>query len=133
MNWNVSTSRGIIDLLFLPRKVENVSRTFLALPRITTEMLDSRSERQLDLDSAASGYGHDYYCPEGIPVETALFALLAAAGIAFGVLFMAITTITMPKKRKRREVDNLDSELSEGIVNPYLVLSSLAWQGNLVT
>ena len=55
-----------------------------------------RSEKQLDLDSAASvdlegaasGYGHEVYCPEGIPVETALFALLGAAALSFGILFM---------------------------------------------
>ena len=68
----------------------------------------SRLKRQTeDLDAAgSSGYGGHSYCPEGIPIETALFAVLGAAALSFGILFMAITMIT-GGKRKRREVDHL--------------------------
>ena len=54
--------------------------------------------------SYSSKIGHEkseYYCPEGIPAETAIFATLAAAGLSFGVLFMAITMITGMERRKR--------------------------------
>ena len=58
----------------------------------------SRQSRQADLYGAASsGYGS--YCPEGIPVEQAIFAILAAFGVAFGVLYRAIT---MGRRRRRR-------------------------------
>ena len=52
--------------------------------------------------SSKSGHAKsEYYCPEGIPAETAIFATLAAAGLSFGVLFMAITMITGMERRKR--------------------------------
>ena len=95
-----------------------------------------RSEKQLDLDSAASadlegaasGYGHEVYCPEGIPVETALFALLGAAALSFGILFMEITMITGAKRKKRelKTYDDIDSELNSGYFSG---LTDLAWQG----
>ena len=37
----------------------------------------SRQTRE-DLAGAFSGYGHTGYCPEGIPVEQAIFGILAA-------------------------------------------------------
>lgn len=52
-----------------------------------------------DLAGAASGYGG--YCPEGIPVETAIFGLLAAFGVAFGVLYRAVTLKTGGRRKKR--------------------------------
>ena len=95
-----------------------------------------RSEKQLDLDSAASGdlegaasgYGHEVYCPEGIPVETALFALLGAAALSFGILFMEITMITGAKRKKReiKRYDDFDNMLDNGYFSG---LSDLAWQG----
>ena len=99
-----------------------------------------RLARQVDLDSAAdSGYGHssygssgygksDYYCPEGIPVETALFAVLAAAGLAFGILFMAITMITMGGRRKRGAANN-DYNQNEAPFMYSVILSDIIWQG----
>ena len=58
------------------------------------------TNRALGLAASGSEYGHtEYYCPEGIPVETALFAILSAFGIAFGVLYRAITMITGMRKR----------------------------------
>ena len=58
-----------------------------------------------DLAGAASGYGG--YCPEGIPVETAIFGLLAAFGVAFGVLYRAVTLKT-GGRRKKRDTNELD-------------------------
>ena len=62
----------------------------------------SRVSRQTDLDGAYSGYGggHEIYCPEGIPVEQALFGILAAFGVSFGFLFRAITLITARRKKR---------------------------------
>ena len=55
----------------------------------------------MDLDVAASGggYGHTE-CPQGIPVEFALLSILAAFGVAFGVLYMALTLQTMGRRRR---------------------------------
>ena len=94
-------------------------------------VVDSRSERQLDLEPAASGYGNDHYCPEGIPVETALFAILAAACLSFGALFMAITKITA-RKRRKRDMDNaFDYVGFNDKMDFYEILTSLAWQGSV--
>ena len=93
-------------------------------------VVDSRSERQLDLEPAASGYGNDHYCPEGIPVETALFAILAAAGLSFGALFMAITKITARKRRKRGTAFDYVGFKDEKM-DIYKILNSLAWQGRV--
>lgn len=49
--------------------------------------------------AAASSGGHGG-CPEGIPVEFALLSILAAFGVAFGVLYRALT-LTTAKRRKR--------------------------------
>ena len=55
----------------------------------------------MDLDVAASGggYGHTE-CPQGIPVEFALLSILAAFGVAFGVLYMALTLQTMGRRKR---------------------------------
>ena len=81
-----------------------------------------RIERQADLEGTASGYG-EYYCPEGIPIETALFLLLAAAGLAFGILFRAITLKTGGRRKKRSNLD------VENLVSMYDLLSDLIWSG----
>ena len=93
----------------------------------SNEYLD-RVVRQVDLDTAGSGYGKsEYYCPEGVPVETALFAVLGAAGLAFGILFMAVTMITMPdKRRKRGAYPNVAGENHAPIS---VVFSDLIWEG----
>lgn len=55
----------------------------------------SRSIRAVDsVGGYSSGYGE--YCPEGIPIEQALFGLLAAFAASFGFLFRAVTMITAP-------------------------------------
>ena len=89
---------------------------------------EPRSEKQLDLESAASGYGHELYCPEGIPVETALFALLGAAALSFGILFMEITMITGAKRKKRdtrTSYDNIDETENDYFIR----LTDIAWKG----
>ena len=89
----------------------------------------SRITRQADLQPIGdSGYGKsEYYCPEGIPVETALFATLAAAGLSFGILFMAVTMITMPAKRKRRKASSTSFENMSSSIGG--VISDLLWEG----
>lgn len=69
------------------------------------ETVLSREIRQADLGGAASGYGHhkEIYCPEGVPVEQALFALLAAFGASFGFLFRAVTLITGGRRKRSAE------------------------------
>ena len=42
-------------------------------------------------------------CPAGVPVELALLSILAAFGVAFGVLYTALTQIT--GRRRKRSVD----------------------------
>ena len=93
----------------------------------------SRTERQSDLEAAASGYGGDHYCPEGIPVETALFAILGAFGLAFGILFMAITLITMPPgRRKRRGAEAYKPNSNEAPITYSDMFSDVLWHGMLV-
>ena len=93
----------------------------------------SRVDRQIDLTGTASGYG-EYYCPEGVPVETALFLLLGAFGLAFGALFRAITLIT-GGRRKRRSVgveEGNSSLLSEEDSLPFVNLAAdMLWSGRL--
>lgn len=89
---------------------------------------EPRSEKQLDLESAASGYGHELYCPEGIPVETALFALLGAAALSFGILFMEITMITGAKRKKRDTRISYDN-IHEPENDYFIRLTDVVWQG----
>ena len=72
------------------------------------EIANSRVERQVDLQGAFSGGGG--YCPDGIPVETAVLAALAAFGVAFGILFRAVTIAT--GGRKKRELSGNDEPIS---------------------
>ena len=48
-----------------------------------------------DLNAAPSGYEyeqiHTSFCPDGLPLDFALLTLLAAFGVAFGVLYVALT------------------------------------------
>ena len=72
------------------------------------EIVNSRVERQADLQGAFSSGGG--YCPEGIPVETAIFAALAAFGVAFGILYRAVTIAT--GKRRKRDISDNDKPIS---------------------
>ena len=73
------------------------------------EIVNSRVERQADLQGAFSSGGG--YCPDGIPVETAIFAALAAFGVSFGILYRAVT-VTTGKRRKRDISDNSPPPIS---------------------
>ena len=84
-----------------------------------------RTERQADLEGTASGYG-EYYCPEGIPIETALFLLLSAAGLAFGALFRAITLKTGGRRKKRSNWE------SDNYFSFFDLISDLIWSGRLL-
>ena len=107
----------------------------------------ARITREADLDTAAdSGYGHSsygssssgygHYCPEGIPVETALFAVLAAAGLSFGALFMTVTMITGARRKRKRRSGEAESSLNQ-IINsgdddsPFQMFSAFIWEGML--
>ena len=132
---NDSSPLSITDIIGISRLRSSTETAEFPYRNISEndQFIISRSERQLDLDSAASGYGHELYCPEGIPVETALFALLGAAALSFGVLFMAITMITGRRKRKKREVDAYNEDLlDELLMNSSGIISMFAWQGMLL-
>ena len=61
----------------------------------------SRQARQAEDMSGAYSSGYGDYCPEGIPVEQAIFGVLAAFAASFGFLFRAITQITDPARKRR--------------------------------
>ena len=76
-----------------------------------------RSGKQADLLGAGSGYGGGdsvTYCPEGVPVEAALLAILGAFAASFGVLFTTITMITGRRRKKKRQIPITDETLSSG-------------------
>ena len=84
-----------------PSLMSDPIRSALALP-----LVHSRQVRDTDLSGAFSGYGHQAeYCPEGIPVEQALFGILAAFGASFGFLYRAVTMATMGRRRRKRSED----------------------------
>ena len=72
------------------------------------EIVNSRVERQADLQGAFSSGGG--YCPDGIPVETAIFAALAAFGVSFGILYRAVTVTT--GGRKKRDISDKSQPIS---------------------
>ena len=74
------------------------------------EIVNNRVERQADLQGAFSGGGGYSSCPEGIPAETAILAALAAFGVAFGILFRALTVTT--GGRKKRDISGNDVPIS---------------------
>jgi len=75
---------------------------------------ESEGHSPYDLYGALSGYGGD--CPEGIPVEFGLLAILAAFGVAFGVLYVALT-MTVGKRKKRSEES--DGTCEAGTIQGY--------------
>ena len=78
------------------------------------EIVNSRVQRQADLHGAFSSGGggglHGAFssgggystCPEGIPAETAILTLLGAFGLAFGILYRAVTLAG--RRRKKRDI-----------------------------
>ena len=60
--------------------------------------------------------------------RTALFALLGAFALAFGILFMAITMIT-GRRRKRRETHPYEYNVKEASLNYSDIFSDFVWQG----
>ena len=88
------------------------------------EIVNSRVERQADLQGAFSSGGG--YCPEGIPVETAIFAALAAFGVAFGILYRAVTVTTGGRKKRDTSSDDKPISLMDEIGDH---VADLFWWG----
>ena len=68
--------------------------------------------------AASGGYGH---CPDGVPVEFALLSLLAAFGVAFGVLYRALTLTTGGRRRKRN---------TSNFLIFHTMIADVFWSGN---
>ena len=87
----------------------------------------SREVRQArdDLAGAFSGYGGGSYCPEGIPVEQAIFGILAAFAASFGFLFRASTMITNPKRRRRSLEGETEPVSFAGVVQDTLLMGTV--------
>ena len=86
-----------------------------------------------DLSGAQDGYKHEQvftsFCPDGVPLEFALLSLLAAFGVAFGVLYVALTM--QGKRSFARDI----SEEEEGDIIMFLgsQLADLMWTGMAVS
>ena len=92
-----------------------------------------REGRQLDLFGGLSGSGYGHKCKKGIPVEQALFALLAAALASFGFLFRAVTMAGRRRRRRRRSVGlSSTEEEEEGVTRApwWQETITLTWLGN---
>ena len=77
-----------------------------------------------------SGGGHSS-CPEGIPVELALLSILAAFGVAFGVLYMALTVKTGGRRKRSVTGEEVDGA-EEGYVGMAFQFADLFWFGKLL-
>ena len=53
-----------------------------------------------------------YYCSDGVPVELGLLTILAAFGVAFGILYRSLTIKT--GRRRRRSEEGSDGWEGEG-------------------
>ena len=86
-----------------------------------------------DLSAAQDGYGyeqvHTSFCPDGVPLEFALLSLLAAFGVAFGVLYVALT---MGKRSLARDVSSEEEEEGDIIMFLGSQLADLLWSGMAV-
>ena len=83
--------------------------------------------RNTDLQVAASGHGGYSSCPEGVPVEFALLSILAAFGVAFGILYRALTIITMGRKKRAIARENDGGETDD--VGIGLKIADMLWFG----
>ena len=94
---------------------------------------EGREGRATDLAaSGTSGYGHGHkveYCPEGIPLEQALFLALAAFAASFGILYRAVTMALGRKRRKRSDDGDEGSAWYEVIQDR---LGDILWSGMCV-
>ena len=105
-----------------------------ASPGQTSPAHLSRSARAVyddDSSGALSGYGyghhgHNDYCPEGVPIEQALFAILAAFAASFGFLYRAITLITQGRRKKRSAEGASEETLSQTLTDR---AADLYWWG----
>lgn len=85
-----------------------------------------------DLSAAGDGYKHEQvftsFCPDGVPLEFALLSLLAAFGVAFGVLYVALTM--QGKRSLARDI----GEEEEGDIIMFLgsQIADLLWSGMAV-
>ena len=75
----------------------------------------ARQSRQADSHAAMSGYGHHkiIYCPEGVPVEQAIFGILAAFGASFALLFRAVSLARRKRRKRRRSANEMQEEFQE--------------------
>ena len=80
---------------------------------ILTEFESDQLASGSDLVAAASSYGG--YCEQGVSIEIALLSLLAAFGVSFAILYMASTTNTGRRKRKKREDVTLTDQIEDMI------------------
>ena len=89
-------------------------------------------EDRTNLVAAASGggYGHQS-CPAGVPVELALLSILAAFGVAFGVLYMALTQIT-GRRRKRSLEERPTRSKPASEVDPFFKFADILLFGELL-
>ena len=80
-------------------------------------MIEDRTNLVAAGSGGHSGYGHQS-CPAGVPVELALLSILAAFGVAFGVLYTALTQITGMRRRRSVDLEKLTPLKSEPEVDP---------------
>ncbi len=113
-----------------------LTSSLLLGPRYLKPELPAETERegrQLDLFGGLSGSGYGHKCKKGIPVEQALFALLAAALASFGFLFRAVTMAGRRRRRRRRSVGlSSTEEEEEGVTRApwWQETITLTWLGN---
>ena len=99
--WNISVlvSQAFIALFF---PLETTLSMGVGIRKIKIDlMFNVPKKSRNDMFKHRSGYGGS--CPEGIPVEFGLLSILAAFGVAFGVLYMALTIITGRRKKRSLE------------------------------
>ena len=89
----------------------------------------TESRQYPDLSAAQDGYGyepiHTSFCPDGVPLEFALLSLLAAFGVAFGVLYVALTM----GKRSFRDIGEESEHQGDIIMFLGSQLADLLWSG----
>ena len=73
---------------------------------------------------------------QGVPIEIALLTILAAFGVAFGVLYRALTLITGRRRRKRSllgqndgQAEQEEEEEADQGVGGLFILQDFIWHG----